>query len=50
MELKSNKDIFASEQTITFNRTAYGIEIAYQDSGLSPVSTFNRTAYGIETP
>ena len=49
MELKSLIACIFSVNLISFNRTAYGIEMVLgMASALGLGGTFNRTAYGIE--
>ena len=49
MELKCGMDKFTGRNLTTFNRTAYGIEMAISEGWQSKrTESFNRTAYGIE--
>ena len=48
MELKLNKWRLREQAGITFNRTAYGIEIQSDRPTMTDSYSFNRTAYGIE--
>ncbi len=49
MELKFCRHASGSQHPRSFNRTAYGIEIAVHSCLLPhPPQAFNRTAYGIE--
>ena len=48
MELKFRSDQGRRKVDITFNRTAYGIEMSDRLSIPFLSSSFNRTAYGIE--
>ena len=48
MELKLVCKFFVCLCLLTFNRTAYGIEIIVFAFSLASLNSFNRTAYGIE--
>ena len=49
MELKFKIKTYFFSSSISFNRTAYGIEILLRGTGQeNRVLSFNRTAYGIE--
>ena len=48
MELKCQITNNQPAKQPTFNRTAYGIEIAIPEVTVFRVESFNRTAYGIE--
>ena len=48
MELKSGHVQLRRAMTVSFNRTAYGIEICLNHQILPGFVAFNRTAYGIE--
>mgnify|MGYP007008946151 CR=1 FL=1 len=48
MELKTSRNGSPGTASITFNRTAYGIENQDYQWQHEPVLSFNRTAYGIE--
>ena len=49
MELKYYQQVNRLYRQLTFNRTAYGIEMFYYSGNSScDGDTFNRTAYGIE--
>ena len=48
MELKSRTTADKLKPLLSFNRTAYGIEISSRVGVIDTSDTFNRTAYGIE--